>query len=182
MSRIGKKVINLAKNVELNIDKDKITVKGPRGILTQSFKPEFIGLEKEENTLIVKNINESNKKAKAFHGLYRSLIANAIYGVTNGFKKELTIEGVGYKASVESKKLKLSVGFSHEIFYQIPDGITVEVDKTGTNLTISGIDKYLVGQVAADIRAFKKVEPYKGKGIRYKDEKVRRKAGKAAGK
>lgn len=182
MSRIGKKVINLAKNVELDIDKDKITVKGPRGVLTQNFKPEFIGLIKEEDTLIVKNVNEGNKKAKAFHGLYRSLIANAIFGVTNGFKKELTIEGVGYKANVESKKLKLNVGFSHEIFYQLPEGITVEVDKTGTNLTISGIDKYLVGQVAADIRAFKEVEPYKGKGIRYKNEKVRRKAGKAAGK
>ncbi|MGB9755393.1 MAG: 50S ribosomal protein L6 [Desulfurella sp.] len=182
MSRIGKKVINLAKNVELNIEGDKITVKGPRGILTQNFKPEFIGLIKEDDTLVVKNINEGSKKAKAFHGLYRSLIANAIYGVTNGFKKELTIEGVGYKASVESKKLKLNVGFSHEIFYQLPDGITVEVDKSGTNLIITGIDKYLVGQVAADIRAFKEVEPYKGKGIRYKNEKVRRKAGKAAGK
>ncbi|WP_291490428.1 50S ribosomal protein L6 [Desulfurella sp.] len=182
MSRIGKKVIELPKNVDLNIEKDKIIIKGPKGVLTQTIKPEFVEVVKEGNTLIVKNINEENKKANAFHGLYRSLIANAVYGVTNGFKKELIIEGVGYRASVESKKVKLSLGFSHDIFYPIPDGITVEVDKTGTNLTISGIDKYLVGQVAADIRAFKKVEPYKGKGIRYKDEKVRRKAGKAAGK
>ncbi len=182
MSRIGKKIINLPKNVELNIEKDKITAKGPRGILTQNFKSEFIELVKEGDTLIVKNINQENKKAKAFHGLYRSLIANAIAGVTNGFNKELSIEGVGYKASVESKKIKLNLGFSHEVFYSIPNGITIEVDKSGTNLTISGIDKYLVGQVTADIRAFKKVEPYKGKGIKYKYEKVRRKAGKAAGK
>jgi large subunit ribosomal protein L6 len=182
MSRIGKKIIDIPKNVDLNIEKDNVTIKGPRGVIKQTFKPEFIEVIKEGDTLIVKNINEENKKANAFHGLYRSLIANAVTGVTNGFKKELIIEGVGYKASVESKKVKLNLGFSHEIFYPIPDGITVEVDKTGTNVIISGIDKYLVGQVAADIRAFKKVEPYKGKGIRYKDEKVRRKAGKAAGK
>ncbi len=182
MSRIGKKVIELPKNVECKIEEDKVTIKGPRGIITQTFKPEFVEVVKEENILIVKNINEDHKKSKAFHGLYRSLIANAVDGVTNGFKKELVIEGVGYKASVESKKIRLSLGFSHDIFYPIPEGIVVEVDKTGTNLTISGIDKYLVGQVAADIKAFKKVEPYKGKGIRYKDEKVRRKAGKAAGK
>jgi len=182
MSRVGKKVINLPKNIELTIEKSKVIAKGPKGVLTQEFKPEFVSVIKEGDTLIVKNVNESHKKSKAFHGLYRALIANAIEGVVNGFSKELIIEGVGYKASVESKKLRLSLGFSHDVFYPIPNGITIEVDKTGTNLKISGIDKYLVGQVAADIRALKKVEPYKGKGIRYKDEIVRRKAGKAAGK
>lgn len=182
MSRIGKKVINIAKNVELSIEKDKVLVKGPKGTIAQSFNGDFVELLKEDSILTVKNINQNHKKSKAYHGLYRSLIANAVNGVSYGFKKELTIEGVGYRAMLESKRLKLSLGFSHEIFYQIPNGITIEVDKSGTNLVISGIDKYLVGQVAADIKAYKKVEPYKGKGIRYKNEKIRRKAGKAAGK
>ncbi len=181
MSRIGRTPIPIAQGVDIEILEDKIKVKGPKGSLEQYFDNKYVFVEKEDNNIVVKTKGDF-KAAKAMHGLYRSLIANAVEGVSNGFTKELHIEGVGYKAAISGKKLTLTLGFSHDVIYNVPDGVDVEVDKKGVEIKVSGIDKQLVGLVASQIRAFKPPEPYKGKGIRYKDEYVRRKMGKAATK
>jgi len=181
MSRIGKTPIPIPAGVEIQIKEGLVEVKGPKGQLKQEFNPEFVTVEKDDKNIYVKSNNDS-KSAKAMHGLYRSLINNAVLGVSKGFQKVLQIEGVGYKASVKGKTLVLSVGYSHDVNYNIPDGIKIEVDKKGTEIVISGIDKQLVGLVASQIRAVRPPEPYKGKGIRYKDEHIRRKMGKAAAK
>ncbi len=181
MSRIGRTPIPIPAGVEVQITDSSVKVKGPKGSLEQYYDNKYVSVEKDEKNIYIKAKGDF-KNSKAMHGLYRSLIANAVEGVHKGFQKELHIEGVGYKATLSGKKLILSLGFSHDIEYTIPDGITVELDKKGVDIKVSGIDKQLVGLVASQIRAFRPPEPYKGKGIRYKDEHVRRKMGKAASK
>ncbi|MCD6320170.1 MAG: 50S ribosomal protein L6 [Candidatus Desulfofervidaceae bacterium] len=179
MSRIGKKTINVPDKVEVTIADGLVRVKGPKGELQREILPR-VKVEKDGNVIKVLRENDS-KQARAFHGLMRQLIANMVTGVTEGFKKVLVIEGLGYRAKLEGKKLELSLGFSHPVEYEPPTGININVE--GNNkIIVEGIDKELVGQIAAIIRRFRPPEPYKGKGIRYIDEQVRRKAGKAGGK
>ncbi len=182
MSRVGKEPIPLEKGVEVSINKKEIVVKGPKGELRQAI---IAGIEvkKDNGNLLVlyKCIDRKKNKIMALHGLYRSLIANMIKGVTEGFTKILDVEGIGYRSNVSGSILKMTLGFSHPIEYSIPAGISIEVEKSGS-IIIKGYDKQRVGQVAAEIKSFKKVEPYKGKGIRYRNEEVRRKVGKAGAK
>ncbi|TFE69359.1 50S ribosomal protein L6 [Methylacidiphilum sp. Yel] len=179
MSRIGKMPIKLPDGLQLTIDKNVVTFVGKKGKLSHSL-PDFLKVHKRDNTLVVENVSES-RQAKAMHGLHRSLLYNALVGVQEGFQKKLEIHGIGFKASVEGRKLVMQLGFSHPVVYEIPEGVTVKV-QDNTKLTVEGIDKCLVGAVAADIRGFYPPEPYKGKGIRYADEQIRRKAGKTAQK
>ena len=178
MSRIGKTPIEIKSGVEVVVTADSVEVKGPKGTLEQSI-PEGIEVQKEDETIIVKRDNDL-RETKALHGLVRSLINNMVQGVTEGYQKQLELVGVGYRAqSKGSNALELQLGFSHPVKYSAPEGITLEVPSQ-TEINISGIDKQVVGQVAADIRALKKPEPYKGKGIRYVGEHIIRKAGKTA--
>lgn len=174
MSRIGKKPILIPEGVEVKIEDQKVTIRGPKGELSKEIRPEVKVEEKEGKVFII--LKEWAKKAKAPWGLFRNLIANMIEGVTEGYEKKLQIEGVGYRANVDGNKLVLSLGFSHPVEMQIPEGLQVLVEKN--IITISGINKELVGQFSANIRKVRPPEPYKGKGIRYIDEVVRRKAGK----
>ncbi|MEP1151571.1 MAG: 50S ribosomal protein L6 [Balneola sp.] len=184
MSRIGKLPVPLTDKVDFSIGADNlITVKGDKGTSTLKIHP-HISVEKNENEVIVKRSSDI-KEDRALHGLYRSLINNMVVGVTEGYAKKLEIYGVGFRAAMTGDLLELNLGYSHPIFFVPPEGITIEVDtKTSKQpiLVISGIDKELVGQVAAKIRSFRKPEPYKGKGIRYYGEQIRRKAGKSAAK
>jgi large subunit ribosomal protein L6 len=184
MSRIGKKPIEITSGIVIDIsDSNLVSVKGPKGTLTQQVDPD-IELKIENSQLTFARPTEQ-KRHKAMHGLYRALINNMVQGVTNGFKKELEIVGVGYKANVQGKILELSLGHSHSIFFEIPSELAVTAETLkGKNpvVTLEGIDKQLIGQVAAKIRALRKVEPYKGKGVRFVGEKIRRKAGKTAAK
>ena len=174
MSRIGNNPITIPEGVTVDVQPTQIHVKGKLGELTQDYSE--VQVVVEENT--IKVVRPSEKKSvKSKHGLYRSLIANMIEGVSNGFTKELELVGVGYKAAPKGKTLELNLGFSHPINFQIPDDLKIEVPKP-TAIKISGIDKQRVGQIAANIRSFRKPEPYKGKGVKYKDEYVRRKEGK----
>lgn len=179
MSRIGKKPISLPKGVEVTRDGSKITVKGPKGALTQVF-PEEITIVQEDNQLLVQR-HSDEKKHRALHGLSRALLANMVEGVTNGFEKKLELVGVGYRAQLQGKKLVINIGFSHPVEIDPPEGIEFEVP-AATKITVRGIDKQLVGNTAAHIRAVRKPEPYKGKGIKYENEVIRRKAGKAGAK
>ena len=178
MSRIGNKVINIPEKVKVNGQQNDIAVEGPKGKLAMTIDG-GITCELQENNIEVKR-GADDRKSKALHGLYRSLLNNLIVGVSEGFKKDLLIEGVGYKAQMKGKAIAFDLGFSHQIQFSIPEGITVKVN-TPTSLTVEGIDKQLVGQVAAHIRALRKPEPYKGKGIRYATEQIRRKQGKKVG-
>jgi len=185
MSRIGKQPISLPKGVTFSFSKEnhKVTVKGPKGELTQLIDSDF-NIKHEDASVLVERPTEQ-KRHKAMHGLYRSLIANMVEGVSNGYKAQLELVGVGYKASAQSNVLELSLGYSHSIFLAIPTELKVQaIQEKGSNPTIilEGIDKQLLGQVAAKIKSLRKVEPYKGKGIRFTGEYVRRKAGKAAAK
>ncbi len=175
MSRVGKQLIIIPAQVKVDIDKEVVSVSGPKGKLGFSI-PYGVKAELKKNQLIVTRISDI-KDHRMKHGLVRALINNMVIGVTEGFSKDLEIQGVGFKAQLNAKKLVLNLGFSHVIEYDIPDGITIELPKP-TQIIVSGIDKQLVGQVAAEIRAFYKPEPYKGKGIRYVGEYVRKKAGK----
>jgi len=177
MSRIGKKPISIPKNVKISQNADVIKVEGPKGTLTSKL-PEGITVKIDDGRLWVER-QSSDIKTRSFHGLTRTLIDNMIKGVTTGFEKRLEISGVGYRAELADKTLKLILGFSSPIQYSIPQGIDIKVDKQ-VNIIVSGIDKQLVGKVAAEIRALKKPEPYKGKGIKYVDEYIKRKAGKSA--
>lgn len=185
MSRIGKKPIPLAKGVEVSVAADNtVTVKGPKGSLTQVVDRD-ITVKVEDGHIVVERPTEQ-KRHKALHGLYRSLLANNVKGVTEGYKLDMELVGVGYKASVNpGNMLELSLGYSHNIVFVIPSEIKVStVTEKGKNpiVTLEGIDKQTIGQIAAKIRSFRKVEPYKGKGVRFVDEIVRRKAGKTSAK
>lgn len=175
MSRIGKQPIEIPENVDVKIDDDLAIVKGPKGELSQRIHPE-INIEITDGEIIVKRKREGN--SSALWGLTRALIANMVQGVSEGYQKKLEIEGVGYRAQVQDDKLVLNLGFSHIIEFSIPEEVVINVE--GNIIQVSGIDKQLVGQVAAEIRSFRKPEPYKGKGIHYVGEHVRRKAGKKA--
>ena len=182
MSRIGKQPVSVPSGIEVSIEADVLKVKGPKGELTVPFETEYVSFAQEGDVINVSRANDT-KAARARHGLYRSLLANAIEGVQNGYSKSLEIKGVGYRGALKGTTIEFQLGFSHPIIFDIPEGITIEFDKKNANLlTVSGISKQLVGQVAANIRSFKKPEPYKGKGIRYTDEHVVRKAGKSAAK
>ena len=176
MSRIGKLPVLIPTGVEVKIDGRKVNAKGARGELSMQL-PRKITAELKDNQLVVKT---ESSEAKALWGLSRSLVYNLIEGVSEGYQKQLEIHGVGYRAQVSGDKLTLTLGFSHPVEYRLPGGIEAKTE--GNTLTISGVDKQLVGQVAAEIRDFRRPEPYKGKGIRYVDEHVRRKAGKTASK
>jgi len=174
MSRVGKKLILIPENVEVKVEKEKVLVKGPKGELTRQVRPE-IKVEVEEKQIKVSPAKET-KETSAFWGLTQALISNMVEGVTKGFEKKLEIQGIGFRAELAGEGLVLYVGFSHPVQMKIPEGIKIVVEKN--IVTVSGIDKELVGQVAANIRKVKKPEPYKGKGIRYLGEQVRRKVGK----
>lgn len=176
MSRIGKQPIKIPENVDVKIDDNFIIIKGSKGELKQKIHPD-INLEVKDKKVLVKPRNEK-KKNSAIWGTYRALVANMMKGASEGFEKKLIFEGVGYRAAVEGKKLVLNLGYSHPIEIEAPEGIEFKVEKN--TIIISGIDKQLVGQAAANIRAKRKPEPYKGKGIRYEDEVIRRKVGKKA--
>ncbi len=184
MSRIGKKIISLPEKVEVSLDKSNVvTVKGPKGTLFQKVDSD-ISVNIEDRDLSLSRPTEQ-KRHKALHGLYRSLIANMVEGVSVGYKKEIELVGVGYKASNQGNLLELSLGYSHAIFFSLPNELKLStVTEKGKNPTIilEGIDKQLLGQVCAKLRSFRKVEPYKGKGVRFVGEIVRRKAGKTSAK
>jgi large subunit ribosomal protein L6 len=179
MSRIGKKPIVVPSGVTVSVDGSTIKVKGPKGELTREIRSE-ITVEQNDGQLVLSRPDDS-KDNRAFHGLTRALIANMVEGVTGGFKKTLEIIGVGYRAEKKGETLVLTVGYSHQVVYPQPKGITLTA-QTPTVVVIEGIDKQKVGQVAAELRAVRPPEPYKGKGIRYQGEQVRRKAGKAGSK
>jgi large subunit ribosomal protein L6 len=179
MSRLGKLPVEIPSGVQAKIENKEIIVKGPKGELKQA----LIGLVKveiEESGIKVSVVNENIKKERALWGLYRSLINNMVIGVEKGFSKKLEVNGVGYRVAISGKKITLNVGFSHPVIFDLPAGIDGVVE--GNTITVSGIDKQLVGEVAANIRKIKKPEPYKGKGIKYADEIIIRKEGKTATK
>ena len=177
MSRIGRRPVPLPKGVTAQIAGHRITVKGPKGELGRSIHPD-LSVTIEEIGVVVRRPSEENRH-KALHGLTRTLIANMVEGVTKGFQKALEIQGVGYKAEPKGAEIQLLVGFSHPVRYKPPEGIKIAIENN-TLVKVEGMDKELVGQVAAEIRAVRPPEPYKGKGIRYQGEQVRRKAGKTA--
>lgn len=179
MSRIGKKPIDIKKGVTVEISDGTIKVKGPKGELTQSYDKR-INITVENNQVILTRTSDE-KQVRALHGLYRALIQNMINGVTDGYTKKLEIVGVGYRAEWKGRGLHLALGFSHPIFFIPPKEVKIDVPAP-TNIVVSGIDKQLVGQIAAKIRSFRPPEPYNGKGIRYEGEQIIRKAGKTAGK
>jgi large subunit ribosomal protein L6 len=179
MSRIGKKPVPIPSNVEVTVNGTTVKVKGPKGELTSTFEANM-RIRVDNGELHVERPTD-DKPDRALHGLTRALIANMVLGVTAGFKKTLEIVGVGYRAEKKGKILVVSVGYSHPVHYPEPDGITLTTPQP-TVIVIEGIDKQRVGQVAAELRQFRRPEPYKGKGIRYQGEQVRRKAGKTAGK
>ncbi|MGB3496214.1 MAG: 50S ribosomal protein L6 [Elainellaceae cyanobacterium] len=179
MSRIGKRPIEIPPKVTVAIDGLAVTIKGPKGELSRIL-PYGVSVTQEDSFLVVKRVNES-RVARQRHGLSRTLLANMVEGVSNGFQKRLEIQGVGYRAQVQGKNLILNVGFSNPVQIEPPVGIDLSVE-TNTNVLVSGIDKEIVGNIAARIRSVRPPEPYKGKGIRYANEIVRRKAGKAGKK
>ena len=177
MSRIGKKPVVILQGVKVHLAERDIKITGPKGELTATVHPD-IAVEVADGQLLIKR-HTDEKKHRALHGLWRALVQNMMTGVTTGYTRKLELVGVGYRAELKGKKLQLLLGFSHPILFAAPEGVTLEVP-TQTNITIRGIDKMLVGQVAAKIRSFRPPEPYKGKGVKYEGERVRRKAGKAA--
>lgn len=176
MSRIGRKPIALSKGVDIRTDDNKVIVSGPKGSLTQKLPPD-ITLEVVDEQIIISRPSDA-KQHRAYHGLSRALVANMVEGVTNGFEKKLELVGVGYRAQMQGSKLMLNLGYSHPILVDAPEGIQFEVPAV-TKITVKGLDKQLVGNTAAHIRALRKPEPYKGKGIKYENEVIRRKAGKS---
>ncbi len=177
MSRIGKQPIPVPAGVEIKVADDHVAVKGPKGELTAPLFP-GISIVHEGDALTLSCANLADKALKSKYGLARALLANVVTGVTKGFEKVLELRGVGYRAQLQGKTLNLSLGFSHPVSYAVPEGVEVKVEQS--RITISGADKQRVGQVAAEIRAFRPPEPYKGKGVRYVDEYVAMKEGKKA--
>ena len=178
MSRIGKLPISVPAGVIITVDENEITVKGPKGELKQFTLPN-VKFTQEDGQFSVTRIDET-KQSKSRHGLMRSLINNMVTGVTEGFEKKLELNGVGFKVEMQGTNIKFALGFSHDVIFKVPEDVKVSVEKN--NITVSGTSKQRVGQVAAEIRSLKKPEPYKGKGIKYADEVVKRKAGKAGSK
>ncbi len=179
MSRIGKQFITIPNGVEVKLADGIITVKGPKGQLTSELNPK-VNVTQQDNELKVSVKKADDKSQRSLWGLYQRLITNMITGVTQGFSKKLEINGVGYRVALQGKNLVFQLGYSHPIDFNIPEGIEISVEKN--IITVAGADKQLVGQTAANIRFLRKPEPYKGKGIKYVDEVIRRKAGKAAAK
>lgn len=181
MSRIGKKPVAIPSGVTVTVDGAKVTVKGPKGELSIQHLPE-VTVKVDGDQVVVDRMNDE-KESRARHGLTRQLVSNMVVGVSDGFTKQLEIVGVGYKAQANGKVLDLSLGFSHPVKFPVPDGIEIKNSEENKNIIIiTGIDKQLVGQVAANIRTYRPPEPYKGKGIKYVGEQIQRKAGKTAGK
>jgi large subunit ribosomal protein L6 len=176
MSRIGKSPIDVPSGVDVQVDGAHVKVKGPKGTLERSLD-ERITAAVDDGTITFVRVDDE-RESRALHGLYRALVNNMVIGVSEGYRKELQAVGVGYRANLQGRKLELQLGFSHPVYVDAPDGIDFEVPEP-TKIIVSGIDKELVGQTAADIRRIRPPEPYKGKGLRYVDEHVRRKAGKA---
>lgn len=175
MSRIGKQPVKIPAGVTITVDEDSVTVKGPKGELSQVNMPGVLVNIDGDTLSVTRESDEREHRSK--HGLMRTLISNMVVGVTEGFEKKLEVTGVGFKVALAGNIIKLSLGFSHEIEYKLPEGVQAKVEQN--TITISGIDKQQVGQVAAEIRAFKKPEPYKGKGITYAGERILRKSGKS---
>ncbi len=176
MSRVGKLPVQIPNGVTVKVDKQTVTVEGPKGKLSQPFRRE-VTIAVEDTAALVSRIDDS-KKARAMHGLYRNLLNNMVIGVSQGFRKTLVINGVGYRAEIRDKNLFLNLGYSNPIEYPIPEGMQITVE--GTNkVVIGGIDKQQVGQVASEIRGLRPPEPYKGKGVKYEEEQIRRKVGKS---
>ncbi|MEL7352025.1 MAG: 50S ribosomal protein L6 [Cyanobacteria bacterium P01_A01_bin.116] len=176
MSRIGKQPVPVPKGVTVKIDGQTVTVKGSKGELSRELPPEIAFVQEGEEIVVTRR--DESRNARQRHGLVRTLIANMVEGVSNGYQKKLEIQGVGYRASLKGQKLVMALGYSHPVEFDPPDGIQFAVEGN-TNVTVSGIDKAVVGNTAATIRAARPPEPYKGKGVRYAGEQVRRKAGKA---
>jgi large subunit ribosomal protein L6 len=175
MSRIGKKPIPIPKGVTVTVRGDTVEVRGPKGALTQGAPPGIL-FEVTDGRIIARTVREDRELGK-FHGLGRSLVANAVRGVTEGFKRELDIVGIGYRGEVKGRQVVFALGYSHPVVYDIPEGIDIAIEKQ-THITVTGIDRQLVGQVAADIRRFRKPDPYKQKGVRYTGEILKKKVGK----
>ena len=180
MSRIGKKIIAIPKGVKIDVHPGAVEVQGPKGKLRQALPP-GIAFKQEDANLVASPVRAEDKALGKFHGLARSLVANAVVGVTQGFKKELDIVGVGYRAELKGKQVQFALGYSHPVVFDIPNGIEIAIDKQ-THVTVTGIDRQLVGQVAADIHAMRKPDPYKQKGVRYTGEVLKKKAGKTGAK
>ena len=178
LSRIGKLPIEIPSGVTITVDSGDVTVEGPKGKLVQFITP-AVNVQVKDGVFTVEPKDES-KEARSQHGLMRALVNNMVIGVTKGYEKRLEVKGVGFRVATSNNELTMSLGFSHEVKYKAPEGVTVSNDKM--TIIVSGIDKQRVGQVAAEIRAFKKPEPYKGKGIKYVDEHIRRKEGKTGAK
>lgn len=178
MSRVGKQPIPIPDGVSIDVKESQLSVKGPKGNLSQDIPPE-IKVKRNEKEIVVESTG-GTKRHRSFHGLFRALINNMIIGVSKGFKRNLEIQGIGYTAALKGKNLVLNLGFSHSILFKPPSEVELEVPSR-TEISVAGINKQLVGEIAAKIRSFKPPEPYKGKGIRYLGEKVRRKVGKTAG-
>jgi len=179
VSRIGKKPIAIPKGVEVKVDSNIVSVKGPKGSLQRTFSSD-VNITNHEGAVSVASVG-SEKHFRSLHGLTRTLIFNMIEGVTNGYEKVLEISGVGYKSALQGRNIMLNLGFSHQVIYPLPDGIDAAIDKQ-TVITLKGSDKELLGQVAANIRGMRLPEPYKGKGIKYRNERIIRKAGKTGKK
>jgi len=179
MSRIGKKPITLPKGVSVKIAADAVEVQGPKGKLRQAIPPGVVFAQ--DSDALVAKLEREDGTLKKFHGLARSLVANAVTGVTDGFKKELDIVGVGYRAEVKGKQVHFALGYSHPVVFDVPTGIDVAVDKM-THVTVTGVDRQLVGQVAANIRRLRQPDPYKQKGVRYTGEVLKKKVGKTGAK
>ena len=177
MSRIGKKPVDIPGKVQISLSGNEITVKGPKGQLTMTAHP-HMKLTQEDGKLVVVRPND-DRRNREIHGLTRALINNMVTGVSQGFRKTLLIEGVGYRAEMQGKNLVMYLGYSHPVPVEPPEGISFSIEERGTTIHVEGIDRQLVGQVTADLRNLRPPEPYKGKGVRYSDETIRRKAGKA---
>ena len=176
MSRIGKIPVDIPEKVKVNVKDQHIDVEGPKGKLSWDF-PSHASVAVNDNQVVVTRANDE-KESKALHGLTRSLIQNMVTGVSTGYVKKLEIQGVGFKAALANKVITLNLGYSHEIKYPVPDAIEITIEEGGTKVKIEGPDKQVVGRVAAEIRSYYPPEPYKGKGVRYSDEQVKRKEGK----
>lgn len=178
MSRIGKMPIQIPKDVKVDLKDDLLSIKGPKGELKKSIHPKV--QVNTENDQILVSVIENTKQVRSYHGLFRALIANMVTGVSQGFERKLEIVGVGYRAELSGRTATFHLGYSHPIVFELPDGIDAKIDKS--KITLNGIDKELLGRTAAKVRSFRKPEPYKGKGIKYVEEIIKRKAGKTGAK